>query len=708
MLKYLFNLLPDILFLQVADTSGFFAQWVYVLMFMGGAAIAYWLGKKQGSKPNHTSQPASDEEAPIENNLLEELQEKYRLVFKEAALGMAIVDPEGYTRVTNTYFQKMMGYSEEELNQMTFGEFTHPDDLEKDLNLYQQVLDREIDHYEMEKRYIHKDGHIIWGYLTVSVIRDKQGNILNALGMVQDITDRKQLDEQLKVQSEQFGLFVKYVPAGVAMVDNNMRYIAFSDRWYEDYGIRGDVVGKSHYELFPQILEMPEWLEIHQKCLSGETAKKEKDLMLDEAGKEVWIRWEIHPWRNYTGEIGGIIMFTEVITDKVKAENEIREKQELLELVIDNMNEGLVVVGEDNKLEIMHLPHLENISTAGINTQGINLEYLMNQHHLYHKDGDTLVKKEEHPVSRALSGEIFSNYLICVKPEQTEKPIIFSNSGAPLKDAQGSIKGAVIVFRDATQQFELQQKTEELNAHLEEMVQQRTAELEASNKELESFSYSVSHDLRAPLRAVAGFSRILANDYQKKLDEDGQRYLQMIIDNSNNMGQLIDDLLEFSRLGRKALKTEPLDMTELVRQIWQEQIDQRHADNAELDLDDLPEVMADRAMIKQVWVNLISNALKFSAHRDKPIIKISGEPNENGITYHITDNGVGFDMKYYNKLFGVFQRLHSATDFEGTGVGLALSHRIITKHGGKIWAESIPDSKTTFHFNIPVNHGKSS
>jgi light-regulated signal transduction histidine kinase (bacteriophytochrome) len=266
----------------------------------------------------------------------------------------------------------------------------------------------------------------------------------------------------------------------------------------------------------------------------------------------------------------------------------------------------------------------------------------------------------------------------------------------------------VLVFRDVTQQFELQKRTEQINLELEEKVKKRTAELEAINKEMESFSYSVSHDLRAPLRAITGFSRILASEYQEKLGEEGQRYLQMIIDNSNNMGQLIDDLLEFSKLGRKDLKVEKLNMTQTVKSIWAEQISLLPENSAELELDEMPDVIADGAMLRQVWVNLISNALKFSSRQDKPLIKIGAQENGNAITYHIKDNGVGFDMKYYNKLFGVFQRLHSSADFEGTGVGLALSHRIINRHGGQIWAESAPNVGTTFYFTIPINHGKSS
>lgn len=696
--------------LQAMSDGAYFSQWFYVVMFFGVAAVAYFLGKKQGKHEMSAAENTSDGlNSVTADDDLEDLRERYRLVFTEAALGMAIVDPGGYTRVTNAYFQKMMGYSGEELNQMTFGEFTHPDDLQKDLDLYQQVLDRKIDHYEMEKRYIHKDGHVIWGYLTVSVIRDKQGNILSALGMVQDITERKELYEKLQTQTEQFGLFIKNVPAGIAMFDNEMKYIAVSDQWYKNYSIEGrQIIGKSHYDVFPQLNDKPDWLEAHQRGLHGEILKKDRDSMINHEGEKIWTRWQIHPWKNNEDQIGGIIIFTEIITDRVKAEVEAKEKQELLQLVIDNMNEGLVVLGPNNHVEVLNLPRSKNLTIPEGTVFNKGYDHLLTGNKLYQKDGVTEIMQEEHPLKKAENGEVFDDYVTNVKIGGGLKSIYFSNSGAPLKDDEGNIKGGVVVFRDVTEQMEWEQKLKQLNVELEEQVKKRTAELEASYREMESFSYSVSHDLRAPLRAITGFSRILSNDYADKLDADGQRYLDVIMSNSNNMGQLIDDLLEFSRLGRKALKLEKLNISEAIRDIWNEQVAMCEDNKAELILHELPAISADRTMLRQVWVNLISNALKFSSHQQKPLIEIGSKEKDGIITFYVKDNGVGFDMKYYNKLFGVFQRLHSSADFEGTGVGLALTHRIITKHQGKIWAESELNKGTTFYFNIPLDHGQSS
>ncbi len=236
---------------------------------------------------------------------------------------------------------------------------------------------------------------------------------------------------------------------------------------------------------------------------------------------------------------------------------------------------------------------------------------------------------------------------------------------------------------------------------LEENVRERTAELEAANKELEAFSYSVSHDLRAPLRAIDGYTRILVEDYEASLDTEGQRVCGVIRDNTQRMGQLIDDLLAFSRLGRTQMQVASIDMAALVTSVFQELTTSQDRERLDFRVDSLPSALGDPAMIRQVWVNLLSNALKFSAKREQAMIVVSGRAEVGENIYSVGDNGAGFDMKYIDKLFGVFQRLHSQREFEGTGVGLAIVQRIIHRHGGRVWAESQVDQGATFYFTLP-------
>lgn len=237
---------------------------------------------------------------------------------------------------------------------------------------------------------------------------------------------------------------------------------------------------------------------------------------------------------------------------------------------------------------------------------------------------------------------------------------------------------------------------------LERRVSERTAQLEAANKELEAFSYSVSHDLRAPLRAIVGYGRILLEDHGARLEAEGHRVVDVIQSEAERMGRLIDDLLDFSRLGRKRLEPTPVDMTELSRGVFQSLTSNAGTRVPRLILGALPSVPGDPAMLRQVWVNLFANALKFTRHAESPVIEVDGSIADSVATYFVRDNGVGFDERYAHKLFGVFQRLHKEEEFEGTGVGLALVQRVVHRHGGRVWAQGKLNVGATFFFTLPT------
>jgi signal transduction histidine kinase len=240
-----------------------------------------------------------------------------------------------------------------------------------------------------------------------------------------------------------------------------------------------------------------------------------------------------------------------------------------------------------------------------------------------------------------------------------------------------------------------------LNAELEQRVVARTQQLEAANDELEAFSYSVSHDLRAPLRAIDGFSHILQEDYSGKLDDEGKRLLNVVRDNTSRMGRLIDDILQFSRTGRTELNSSEIDMEQMAHEVFAELLADVADSKVQLEIEHLPSARGDSAMMRQVFVNLLSNAIKFSGARKKPEIRVGATLKEAETIYFVKDNGVGFSMQYADKLFGVFQRLHSMNEFEGTGIGLAIVKRIITRHGGRVWAEGKVNEGATIYFALP-------
>ena len=279
--------------------------------------------------------------------------------------------------------------------------------------------------------------------------------------------------------------------------------------------------------------------------------------------------------------------------------------------------------------------------------------------------------------------------------------VSFGGETAKFPDEQKSIAREVATqLAIAVRQARLYERVKLHSEELELRVRERTAELQAANTELDAFSYSVSHDLRAPLRAVDGYARMLEEDYGGKLDAEGNRLLGVVRTSSRQMGRLIDDLLAFSRLGREPLRTRPVQLDSLVQQIIDETRLSHNGRTIDFVVGNLGTAEADPALLKQALANLLSNAIKFTRDKDPAVVEVGCRNASDPAVYYVKDNGAGFDMKYYDKLFGVFQRLHSTAEYPGTGVGLAIVQRVINRHGGRVWAESKPDEGAAFYFTL--------
>ena len=291
-------------------------------------------------------------------------------------------------------------------------------------------------------------------------------------------------------------------------------------------------------------------------------------------------------------------------------------------------------------------------------------------------------------VERAVAMGI--GYELDVEALQAGKEIWITTRGEVVRDADGRVVGMRGTVQDVTER-----------KRAEAALAENSAKLEETNRELESFSYSVSHDLRAPLRAIDGFSQMILKKDGEQFGEETRRRFRMILDNVATMGTLIDDLLAFSRLGRQELAKGSLDMEGLVRDVWGELVTINPGREMTLKMAPIPAALGDRALIRQVYSNLLGNAAKFTQSRTEAVIEAGSSVEAGGTVYYIRDNGVGFDMQFYDKLFGVFQRLHSDADYKGTGIGLALVQRIVQKHGGRVWAEGRVDEGATFYFTLP-------
>jgi PAS domain S-box-containing protein len=280
----------------------------------------------------------------------------------------------------------------------------------------------------------------------------------------------------------------------------------------------------------------------------------------------------------------------------------------------------------------------------------------------------------------------------------SEFPVEISLS--PMETGVGLIVTAII--RETSEWKRVGEELRKLNRELEQRVRERTAQLESANRELEAFSYSVSHDLRAPLRHLSGFARLLKERAAESLDEKSLRYIRNIDEAAGLMGKLIDDLLEFSRMARAEMAKSRVSFDQMVKRVLEVLQPDIQGRKIVWRINSLPDAEGDQTMLRLVWSNLISNALKYTRTRDEAHIEIGSAKNDQGETvYFVCDNGVGFDMQYADKLFGVFQRLHSGEDFEGTGIGLATVQRIIRRHGGSVWADGIVGSGATFYFSLP-------
>ncbi|HZF00842.1 MAG TPA: PAS domain S-box protein [Methylomirabilota bacterium] len=496
-----------------------------------------------------------------------------------------------------------------------------------------------------------------------------------------DLKKRREAEEILRQSEERARLMIGSIKDyAVIMLDPGGRVMSWNEGARSIKGYTAEeIVGQHFSKFYPQESVREGWVE---KMLSEATAKgrfEHEGWRVRKDGSRFWADVIVTAMRGTDGGLLGFVKVTRDLTERKRAEQVQEERDRFFELSRDM----ICVAGFDG--------YFKSINPAWERTLGFSREELLASPFI------AFVHSEDHAATQAEAQKLSGG----------EETINFENRYR-CKDgsyrwfawsARAAIPQKLIyaAARDITEQKLAREKIIQLNADL----RRHAVQLEAANKELEAFSYSVSHDLRAPLRHIDGFVKLFDKQENGNLDDRGRRYLGIIADSARRMGALIDDLLIFSRMGRSELRRSRLETNSLISEVVDSLQTEIQGRRIVWKIDTLPQVEADAAMLRQVWANLIGNAVKYSRPRDPAEIEIGYKAENGEFVFFVRDNGVGFDMQYAHKLFGVFQRLHRAEEFEGTGIGLANVQRIIHRHSGRVWAEGKLDEGATFYFSLP-------
>ena len=379
------------------------------------------------------------------------------------------------------------------------------------------------------------------------------------------------------------------------------------------------------------------------------------------------------------------------ITERKRAEEAVRRQHYLLRTLIDLIPDAIYVRDAQDRFLVANAMHARAMGVS-------SPEEMLGKTDadFYGASGSAVFRADD---ERVLAGEtILNKEEVVVFPAVGERQVLTTK--VPFKDSNGVVVGLVGVGRDITERKRAEEQILRLNSELEQRVRERTEELTEANKELESFTYSVAHDLRAPLRHIDAFSKLLHEDFEAVLPIEAKHFLKNIRDSTRKMSLLVDDLLNLARVGRQELRRQPTPLSRLVEEVLADLSQETAGRKLEWHIEPLPAVDCDPGLMKVVFVNLLSNAVKYTRPRPVAVIEVGCRKANGDTVLFVRDNGVGFNMKYADKLFGVFQRFHRAEDFEGTGVGLATVERIVRKHGGQIWAEAVVNEGATFYFTV--------
>lgn len=668
-------------------------------------------------------------ERKLAGETLKESEQKFRSYFEMSLIGMAVTSVEKGWIDANDKLCEILGYSLDELKQKTWVELTHPDDLDADLEKFNQVLENRINSYSMEKRFFRENGALVFTKISVGCVRNSDSTVNYIVLLMEDITNRKIDEIVIRKSEERWQFALEGSGDGVWDWSIQLNEVFFSKQWKAMLGFKEDEIS-GNLEEWDKIIHPDDIEKVHediQKHLDGKTPVYENEHRIQcKDGSYKWIssRGKVIS-RTEEGKPLRMIGTHSDITERKRANVELKESEDRFRFLAENTGDVLYRLYYD-KMTFEYLSPAISILT-GYTAKEINkigFKSLIDQTVV---PGAPDASSEELRKKRmeGTTDEWRAEYKILTKGDE-EKWL--GDHSLPWKDDSGKIIGSIGILQDITDRKLAELELAKHHEQVEELVIERTGEVErsqkslvllmedvneineelknvnntldATNKELEAFSYSVSHDLRAPLTRMDGFSKALIDSYSSKLDDKAVHFLNRIRASSQHMARLIDDLLSLSRITRGKVTRQKVDMSQTAGKIAKELKASEPGREVNIEIAKGLSANADRKFVIIILENLLGNAFKFTGKKKNAIIEFGEKIIDENKVFFIKDNGAGFNMKYYDKIFTAFQRLHSDKEFTGTGIGLAIVQRIINKHGGKIWAESKVGEGTTFYFRF--------
>jgi len=624
---------------------------------------------------------------------LRESESRFRAMFEQAGLGITLREAQDRRApwlAVNDRFCAMTGYTREELQPMSTADITLPED-NSDADAHNAGLaGGNVSSYSREKRIRRKDGTWIWVDLTVTAVPDSQGKPQRVIATYQDIDARKRTEERLRESEGRLRAIIAAEPECVAIVAPDGTLLDMNPaglRMLEASSLEEMRRWPFLNQIAPQFRRA--FVRLQHSILEGESGVLEFEAF-GIHGKRCWLEIHAAPLHDASGSITALLGIARDVTERRLARETLAAERNLLRTVIDNIPDRIRAKDRDLRLMLANSAWIQARAPGRQDVTG-----------LYNRDvlpPDAAARVEAEDRAVLESGQ--PSPLREVMDGEPENPRWYVTAKMPLRDGEGKVTGLVAISRDVTDFKRRSLEVEKLNAALEARVTERTAQLTSANEELEAFTSSVSHDLRAPLRHIDGMSAALLEDCGDDLDAAGRDYLARIRGAAQRMGALIEDLLRLSRVSRTELRATTVDLGVMADGIVEELRREFPGRDVTFERADELHANGDSGLLRAALMNLLQNAWKFTGKQARAHVEFGVEQRAGVNVYFVRDNGAGFDMAQSERLFGTFQRLHTEREFPGTGIGLATVRRIMRRHGGDAWADAAPGKGATFYFTL--------